>query len=166
MQRAKPAHNEREAADLVASVVGGSPHWRDTGGVSDRHDYDIVKPDASVIALEITRHNAQADHQFTKIMDRERKRDWRFASLTNDYSIAIDTPAGGKRAGRRIHKLLRKMRREAPALLEEVEQTGADLSYVRPRGRTTPLEDKLHDLGITAVYHLGPAASQGGGWSM
>ena len=96
-------------------------------------------------------------------MDREKKRNWRFPQLSNDYIIAIDTPTGGKRAGKRIHDRLRQLRREAPTLLEEAEQTDADITHIRPHGRVTPLYEKLRDLGITAVYHLGPAASQDGG---
>ena len=163
MNEAKPAHNEREAADLVASVVRGSPHRRDTGDVSDRHDYDIVMDDGSVTALEITRHTSQADHEFQGILDREKKRDWRFPRLRDDYSIAINTPAGGKRVGKRIHDLLKQLRREAPALLEEVEQTDADVTFIRPRGPVTHLQEKLRALHIIAVYHIGPAASQDGG---
>ena len=59
--------------------------------------------------------------------------------------------------------MLRQLRRDAPALLEEAEQTDADVTFIRPRGRVTPLQERLRALHVIAVYHLGPAASQDGG---
>ena len=164
MNEAKSADdNERDAADLVASVVGGSPHWRDTRVAPHKHDYDIVLPDASVIALEITRQTSQADHEFQGILDREKKQDWRFSRLRNDYSIVINAPSGGNRVGKRINDLLRQLRREVPALLEEVEQTEADVSVIPLRGPVTPLQERLHALQVVAVSPQGPAASEDGG---
>ena len=158
-------NNERNAAHLVASVVRGSPERYDRGDTPDKYDYNIVMPNASVIALEITRHTSQADHEFRGILNKEKKRHWRFPSLKNDRSIRINTPTDGKGVGKRVRDLLESLRRQVPALLEEVERTEPepDLTFISPHGQVSDLKKNLRGLGITEVVLLGAAESQDGG---
>ena len=137
----------------------------DTGGIPDRYDYDIVMPSGSVIALEITRHCSQSDHEFYGILNRESKRRWRFPGLQNDYSIMIDTPTNGEGIGKRVADLLIRLHREVLALLEELERTEPepDLTFICPYGQVSPLEENLRGLSITAVYPVCAAVSQDGG---
>ena len=123
MVRPKPAdNNERDAADLVAPVVGGTPELRDTRDKPGRYDYNIVLPNDSIIALEVTRHTSQADCEFWGILRQEKKQNWRFPSLRNDYSLMINTPAERVGVGKRMPDPLERLRREIPTLLEELEQ--------------------------------------------
>ncbi len=163
----KPLHvdnNERDAADLVSSVIGGSPELHDTGRISGRHDYNIVMPNGSVIALEVTRHTSQADHEFQGVLKKEKKRHWRFPNLTNDYSVTIDTPTNREGIGTCIRDLLKCLHREVPSLLEEERsEPEPDLTFISPHGQVSPLKKNLRGLGITEVVLLGTAESQDGG---
>ena len=166
MVRPRPTdNNERDAADLVAPVVGGTPERYETVGASDRYDYDIKMPDGSFIALEVTRHTSEADCEFWGILDKEKKQHWRFSSLRNDYSIRINTPTERVDVGKRIADPLKRLRQEIPTLLEELEQTEPepDLTFIPPHGQVSRLEENLRGLGITAVFPLGTAESEDGG---
>lgn len=44
-----------------------------------------------------------------------------------------------------------------------MERTGEKITYIRPHGPVSPLEAKFRDLGIRALYCLGPAVSADGG---
>lgn len=87
MPEMNPARdNESEAADWIASILGGYPRRRDIPPEQGKHDYDIVMPDDSTIALEVTRHISEADAEYTGITKNPAKRSWRSPGLMNDMA--------------------------------------------------------------------------------
>lgn len=87
---------EREAADLISSILDGCPRRRDIPPAQGEHDYDIVMSDGSTFALEVTRHISEADTEYTGITRNLKKRDWRSQNLANDWSVDVYTPGEGK----------------------------------------------------------------------
>ncbi|MYA18189.1 MAG: hypothetical protein F4Z28_16235 [Gammaproteobacteria bacterium] len=105
--------NEHDAADWIASILGGSPCRRDIPSEQGKHDYDVVMPNGSTVALEVTRHISEADAEYTGITRGLTKRDWRSRDLANDWSVVVEMPSKGKRVGKRIHERLRQLQAQA-----------------------------------------------------
>lgn len=105
--------NEHDAADWIASILGGSPCRRDIPSEQGKHDYDVVMPNGSTVALEVTRHISEADAECTGITRGLKKRDWRSRDLANDWSVVVEMPSKGKRVGKRIHERLRQLQAQA-----------------------------------------------------
>ena len=153
----KPLHvdnNERDAADLVSSVIGGSPELHDTGRISGRHDYNIVMPNGSVIALEVTRHTSQADHEFQGVLKKEKKRHWRFPNLTNDYSVTVGDRPVDRPSGNLLDTIYQCQQRQ-DWYRDYVRSSGmSELEWVASLQPDTPPEDAAQRIRSALSFNV------------
>lgn len=98
-----PAHdNESEAADWIAGILRGSACRRDIPPEQGTHDYDIVMPDGSSIAVEITRHISEADAEYTGITEEPQQALLALAG-PRERLVPCHRHARWRQAGRQTH---------------------------------------------------------------
>ncbi len=146
----------------MVTFLGVSHHVRDPGGgASQTHDFDLVLPDGTSIAVEVTRFNVQEQVQsWTEIQ----KRSWRFPNLQARWLVTFVSGRSVKAA-----------HRDLPLLLEGFERRGVMRLDIRdllsphhsrdpedPEGEeaTAPVDrsdaEALWSLGVLRICNIGP----------
>lgn len=101
------------------------------------HDYDIILPDVSMIALEVTRHNVEDAIETQQAVDR---RTWAFPSLRWSWSVKTMPALTVEHLHRNIARLLTEL--ETAELTRVHVAESLDLRY---RRNSDPSVVGLHD---------------------
>ena len=132
--------NEEVAAHVLASLLDGECHLRDTQVGPDsnkRYDYDIRSHDGRVIALEVTQH-----------VNSERRRQQKYieSELTPLYSSRHDWSVGVKGDAR-----LEGLSNRLSQMLAKLDQLNIDSVYTGASHSLPPFMVRLRDLAIRSV---------------
>lgn len=148
--RSREWDDEAHAAQVLVAILGGRSEGRDPGGGRvPIHDFDLHLDDGSVIAVEVTRHNIEAQLQQQAEVARH---DPRFPGLQFHWHLGM---------GRTFD--VKRIRTEAPDLLATLEERGTDsIDLVEATSSDDPTFAGLRSLGVRLVYRLGHADLDGG----
>jgi hypothetical protein len=87
----EPSAEERAAAAIVAALGGTAEHQDGPRASDGSHDYDVLLPDWTCIALEVTR---AVDKDTNKLFDaafgkKWPGKEWRAPGLANDWKVSL-----------------------------------------------------------------------------
>lgn len=150
---------ERAAAQAVTEVLGGVLKWCDKHDAApSTHDYDILLPDASVVAAEVTAVTLRAD----RALESELKRNFRtpLPGLHGRWWVCVDGRRPLEQPPRayveelrvRLERLLQRFEAECPSLneLEELARRWPD------PWTQVPQHQRLHDEHANAPVERNP----------
>ena len=154
MQKVHLDDDEQRAGELVTTILGAD-RWvpRDVPGISGMHDLDVVTPDASRIAVEVTSHTAKSKAAFAR--ESGRLNPISASSLRCHWQIEIDVPA----IQEAVRPLLNRINGDLQAILRQVEQHELfeEVRFLPPGSTSTdghPLCGRLRELRVVCAQAI------------
>jgi hypothetical protein len=140
--------DEQLAADVLASRIGGSIDPKDVGAAQATHEFDVVLPDGSRIAVEVT----AATDQPTERLRGERRRDYPAPELAANWNVWMpQDPA---------LDLRRDLMPKLPPLIAVLERHGVAHvgRFVEPPTEPEAAEaaERISKLRVHRALRLGP----------
>lgn len=130
---------EEWAKAMIAATLGLEVVQHDDGSADGMHDLDVYDGPARVAAVEVT---AAADGQVIAL--------WKLVNPPGDRWVE-PALAGGWMVTLRTDARAKRLRRDLPGLLEQLEAEGigtVDIDYIRP---ASPMHQRLEALGVVRL---------------